>query len=367
MNSNSSATETALDQSRESRKALSVLAQRINGSIVSHKRLHPGSDPAENVKDFVERLDWRLTDDLKSMGANYRATPEMISRRLSTVLTEALDLFAASTQITEHVIAKCTQDWKRAGGPWRKTDALIRLTFRALAVSREVFALLQLGYISGARARLRTLLELAATARLLGTSPVAVSQRFESDHVMEIWRQVKRGDLVDELTDVQYRHLARRAGSIEKRFGVEMRNPRGWAAPIYGRPPSLNQIVKDYGPTSRSNNYTELSHEIHASNMTSVNNEIQDWMLTFGSGPRVDAFAHIGYDCTRYLKWAVDTLLASAAAGTSRHDIAYWRYVLQYALNETSLELLNAQAITDPKWYRDTLGKVADTLTPTKA
>jgi hypothetical protein len=298
------------------------------------------------------------------MGADYRAVPDLISRSLGTVLDDTLDLFSASVQITEHVIGKCTQDWKREGGPWRKTDALIRLTFRALAVSREVFSLLQLGYISAARARLRTLLELAATERLLANTNVQVSQRFESDHVMEIWRQAKRGDLATELTNAQQQDLMKRVRSIERRFGAEMRQPRGWAFPLYGRSPSLNQIVKEYGPSSMSNNYAELSHEIHASNMTSVTNEIEDWMQTFGSGPRIDAFGHIGYDCTRYLQWAVDSLLASAAASNSRPDIAYWRYVLQYALKETTVDLLNAQAVADPQWYRETVGKLAETLLP---
>ncbi|WP_309617440.1 hypothetical protein, partial [Salinibacterium sp.] len=113
-------------RSYESRRALAVLAQRINGSIVSQKRLRPGVDPEENVRDFVEKLDWRLPEDLHRMGADYRASSGLISQTLSAVLDDTLNTFSASVQISEHVIEKCIRDWKRAGGPWRKTDALIR-------------------------------------------------------------------------------------------------------------------------------------------------------------------------------------------------------------------------------------------------
>jgi hypothetical protein len=356
--------EAALRQASESRRNLATLARRINGSVVTLRRVDPFGDPREQARDFIENLDWRLPDDLAEMGEKYRAVPAQISRTVAAALDGPANLFGAYVLMTEHVIGKCVDDWKRPRGPWRKTDALIRLAFRSLLVAREVFALIELGYIGAARARLRTLLELAATAALLERSEVDVTERYQADHVMELLRQFNRGDLDGKLSEGDAKLLLRRAHSAKRKFGKEIAAARGWAVPVYGRIPGVGEIVRDFGPTSFADSYSDLSHEVHAAHITSMRYEFSDWIEEYGSGPRVDAFAHTGYDCAEYLHSSVAALLASTYSGNARSDIVYWMEVLRYTSKEIQLELIQAQGAVDPAWYRETMLKVAETVGP---
>lgn len=123
--------------------------------------------------------------------------------------------------------------------PEPKLVALIGLHGRALRTAAEVRLLAMNGFAAGAEARWRSLHELAVVACVLHAADATIARRYLAYSDIENWADMKQyqasaPSLGRELfTDEAVQATQEGADDVIAEFGPEMRQPNGWARPLF--------------------------------------------------------------------------------------------------------------------------------------
>lgn len=187
---------------------------------------------------------------------------------------EALILF-------DHFIATCNDLGEHVNGthgPAATDDAdsvffaLTRIHARACLTASEIRALIVSGHASGALARWRTLHELAVIAVLIDRSGADAAERYMWSEVVKTAREARKynkhcEDLgLEPLEPETMEELELRSQYVVQRFGKEMKQDWGWAAPhLRNRPTSSNfkQIEEAVGMQHWQPQVGMANHAVH--------------------------------------------------------------------------------------------------------
>ncbi|WP_229074218.1 DUF5677 domain-containing protein [Actinoplanes sp. DH11] len=258
----------------------------------------PGRDDIARllIENLLEILTLRrdLRDELQSEVVDRAAERHAAANAAAigdTATNHALQLFddllAAGEGANQRLInAVCSRaqfwDFEEASEgdriflPSHIIHALLLFSFqaRALMVAKEVAALSKLALYDGAEARIRTLYEIGIISRAIASdADYSLSERYHASGVYERLRDIRAYNEtcaemgfpppgLDERADCESLVV-----QIEKKFGREIREPYGWALPIFGagrRRVTFADLDHRFGGDELRSVYRLLNHSIHA-------------------------------------------------------------------------------------------------------
>jgi hypothetical protein len=249
------------------------------------KRLEEGADPkaieaalsagfAEAVPKVIEQIAPQIEEDLRRTSPGmlrWRRSGRAQSRKaIDASWGEVFDLL----DIVHHACFEIGATVRHLG-PERDGDhrfeALTFLHARACTVASEIDALLRAGYPSGARARWRTLHELAVISSLLGDGDDELSERYLAHTVVAEYKDALDHESTRDRTglpaydpaDLESLRKSYEAGL--ERFGKSFKHDWAWAAPTAGiEQPNFRQLEELAGLEHLRTWYRSASHLTHA-------------------------------------------------------------------------------------------------------
>ncbi|MEH0826558.1 MULTISPECIES: DUF5677 domain-containing protein [unclassified Micromonospora] len=258
----------------------------------------PGRDDIARllIEHLLEVLTLRpdLSDDLRSQvtdRAAERLAAEKTAMTGDTVIDGALqsfdDMLAAGEAANQRLIeAVCSRAhfWNfddavaddRIFLPGHAIHALLLFSFqaRALMVAKEIKELSKLALYDGAAARIRTLYEIGIISRAIAADrDYSLSERYHASGVYERLRDIRAYNETCAELGFPPPSLDERAecetliARIEGKFGRDIREPYGWALPIFGserRRVTFAHLDHRYGGDELRAVYRLLNHSIHA-------------------------------------------------------------------------------------------------------
>jgi len=227
----------------------------------------------------------------------------------------------------------------------------------ALLAAREAFTLLANGFPHGAEARVRTIQEFAATARLLERNPTYIAERYDSSTVFELARHIESGEIEAKPEIAGF--IAREKARLTRKFGKEMNQPYGWASPVFDRARVTTwMIVRAYGLSARPGLYPNASHHVHGVATGTAKVEQADPEGIYRSGPRPTGFLEPAWECIEQLNHVTQSLFSCVYSSFAGAEVVYWRELCNYLHSEIQLEIVRARTHVDPEWFKDTSAKV---------
>ncbi len=186
-------------------------------------------------------------------------------------------------------------------------DALVKLHARGCLTISEVRALLLSGHPAGARARWRTLHELAVTAHLIRKQGRDVAERYlqhgkvAAAKAANQWQGVAREHGIAPLDADTVGRLQAESAALIAHYGKSFKGDYGWAAaalgfaPDHERGPDFARIERAVELQAARPAYRQASQHVHAGPAgLAANNLLVGGTTIMVTGPRLDGLAMPG-------------------------------------------------------------------------
>lgn len=321
------------------------------------------------TQDFWERHLKDLVND--SLGLGFSRFQGLADFRdlLHHVFETASPLLMGYLQLAGHVNNQALTDWmpeSRRTAP--KIQALAQLHARSLILFEEVFALVFMGYPSGASALSRTLHEVRVTSQFLYRFEARLSERYLASHIVSLWQQKAdyrpRGaaQRSREWKETE-RELDERYDSVLAKFGPSMTIENGWAWPRFSKswsrdkPPRripFSWIEEAVGLPSDRARYRSSSQQVHATHLGNIKTVRGFKPGEILLGPRPSGLANPAVQAI----WDVQSIAESLLRACGRFrgeedDIYYWLEALDQLSYVLRGLVTDAQASLDYVFSED--------------
>lgn len=242
-------------------------------------------------------------------------------------------------------------------------EVLTQTLEQALGVATEIACLIEHGHPVGARARWRTIYELAVCAEFVHKHGERAAQRYKAAHIVQAFHDLE--PYAHLLTDKEqlrdWRKLQRRYRELDARYGPFGTNPGSywWAKPFLkhkGGGIGLNQLALDVGGSlaEYSSEYKLANHHVHADRRSSVLSLLKSGNREFRPAPGdfVDP-VRATVDCVGVIVWRLATRTLRA---TSDRRVIYWAHLTYMILLDVKTESRRDGVEVDPGYLSRALG-----------
>jgi len=211
-----------------------------------------------------------LTSDTRDVLADERRMGAGFDRRLHRRWAPAFDAYRLAITVDREVGVRARDRYAEALGDDPRFSAIVSLHARSCLTSREILSLISHGYGKGAEARWRTLHELAVTAIVLREASGEISQRYLEHASIRHAKdaedfQAKAQRMGEEPLDAATLEALRQTRvKLLDKWGARFDRDNGWAAPLFGHPPTFTELEKRAELDHLRPYYNLGLHQIHA-------------------------------------------------------------------------------------------------------
>lgn len=345
----------------------------------------PLEDSAEGATETLHRWERRIRREVNSpayedVGAFFDHWEQpvlvdgwVLGKARLKVLREMHDLSSADLEFTLTYLNAylLTVTWfsrraanlraGRRGGS--ACDVLTETLEQALGVAAEIACLVENGHPVGARARWRTLYELAVCAEFVHKHGERAAQRYKAGHIVQAFHDLEpmAGLLTEKKQLSDWKKLQRRYRELDARYGPFGTNPGAywWAAPFLTRKSGrvgLNQLARDVGESLEEycSHYNLANHHVHADRRSSVLSLRKSGTREFRPAPGdfIDP-VRATVDC---LDLMVRRLAARTLRATSDRRVVYWSHLTYMISLDVKTESRRDGVEVDPGYLSRALG-----------
>ena len=340
------------------------LSRRIRGALAN-----PSSKYLERsflttpTQDFWDRHLEDLVSDCIGLGfARFRGLTGF-SNLLSTAFDATSPLLMGYIQLAGHVNNLVLTKWmpeSRRTAP--KIQALAQLHGRSLVLLEETFALIFMGYPSGASALSRTLHEVRVTSRFLHRFEAVLSERYLASHIVDLWhhkadhRPRCATQRSSEWKETE-RELDARYHSVLSKFGQSMTIENGWAWPRFSRTWNRTKLPRRIPfswveetvslPFDRVR-YRSRSQQVHATHLGNIKTLLGQTPGEILLGPRPNRLAEPAIQAVSDAQDIAESLLRSCGRFDGGEQVIYyWLEALEQISYALRSMVADAQASLD--------------------